>query len=167
MPRPHGRMGGNPVTNVHPIRRPDAVDTAKQFAAELDTPGRRPALRWTAKCFGRSRFRRAAVYDGLAVTLLMALMTCLGVVLFAASAKADGVIDDDEQVYADAYGGAICQVLDEHYSLAGVVGIYDVIVEQGYAPDSAVDIINVAVHEHCPDNWRLLVAIGRAARAGA
>ena len=35
-------MGGNPVTNVHPIRRPDAVDTAKQFAAELDTPGRPP-----------------------------------------------------------------------------------------------------------------------------
>lgn len=117
--------------------------------------------------FTQSRHRRAKWMDAAAVALLMALMMALGVIAWAASAKADGIIDEDEQVYSDAYGSAICQVLDEHYSLAGVVGVYDVIVEQGYAPDSAVDIINVAVHEYCPDNWRLLVAIGRAARAGS
>lgn len=121
----------------------------------------------TRATYTQSRYRRAKWMDAAAVALLMALMMALGVIAWAATAKADGVIDEDEQVYADAYGSAICEVLDEHYSLAGVVGVYDVIVEQGYAPDSAVDIINVAVHEWCPDNWRLLVAIGRAARAGS
>ena len=121
----------------------------------------------TRTTYTSSRYRRAKWMDAAAVALLMALMMALGVIAWAATAKADGIIDEDEQVYADAYGGAICEVLDEHYSLAGVVGVYDVIVEQGYAPDSAVDIINVAVHEWCPDNWRLLVAIGRAARAGS
>ena len=39
--------------------------------------------------------------------------------------------------------------------------------EQGYPGDSAVDIINASVHEYCPENWRLLVAIGKAARAAS
>lgn len=155
------------MSNVHPIRLGDPVDTAQRFADELGNADRRAGRRWTAKCFGRSRFRRAAIYDGLAVTLLMALMACLGVVLFAASAKADGYLDDDELVFSELHGQSICDVITEYYGLSGVLGVHQAIMDEGFTADSAVDVLNFSVHEFCPDNWRLLVAIGRAARAGA
>lgn len=74
--------------NVIPIWTPrDSVDVATQFHAEIDNAERgtvdRP--RWTSKLFGRSRFRRAKVYDGLAVALLLMLTSALGVILFTLS----------------------------------------------------------------------------------
>lgn len=88
------------MSNVHPIRSGDPVDTAQRFAAELNEADRRAGRRWTAKCFGYSRFRRAAIYDGLAVTMLMALMAALGAIalILATPAKAapvgEGCVSD-------------------------------------------------------------------------
>ena len=84
----------------------------------------------------------------------------------AAPARADGVLSYSELAYASQYGaGAICPVIDEYPSIAGVRGVLDGIAEDGYSYDSAVDIINYSVATYCPRNWSLLVAIGRAARS--
>ena len=88
------------------------------------------------------------------------------VVLFSTTAKADGYLDDTETDYVLTYGhDAICPVIDQYHSAAGVVGVARAIVSDGFTPDSAVDIINASVQEFCPRNWPLLVSIGNAARS--
>lgn len=85
----------------------------------------------------------------------------------AGVARADGYLDDMEADYAVTYGaGAICPVIDEH-GAPGVIGVMRGIMADGYAADSAVDVINAAVSEYCPRNWPILVAIGEAARGGS
>lgn len=88
------------------------------------------------------------------------------VVATAAVARADGFLDDDEQVFVELYGAdAVCRTITEYRSMAGVIGVADVIVERGFTPDSAVDIVNASVQAYCPQHWPLLKAIGKAARA--
>jgi hypothetical protein len=83
----------------------------------------------------------------------------------AARANADGVLDTAEIRYIEAYGAsAICPVLDEFPSKAGVFGVAEGIVDDGFSPDNAVDIINTAVWEYCPRHWSLLEGIGAEAR---
>ena len=177
------------MTDVYPIRLRDAVDTAQQFAAEIDQSHRfcrecgrsrlvaiideRGVCRYcrlglpVPKLFGRSRFRRAKWMDAAAVALLMALMMCLGVITFATTAKADGRLSDDELVYVELFGGtAVCPVITEYYGLSGVMGVHEAIMDAGFSADDAIDIINASVHEYCPDNWPLLVAIGKRFRSG-
>lgn len=88
-----------------------------------------------------------------------------GAVMLASPAKADGMLDDDELVFVELHGGDVCFVIDTYHSVGGVTGVAEAIVEQGFTPDSAVDIINASVQEYCMRNWPLLQAIGRAARA--
>ena len=105
--------------------------------------------------------------DRSAVALLMACSAFLGAALyFASPARADGYLDEDEQVFVELYGAdAVCTTITEYRSLAGITGIAEVIVEEGFTPDGAVDIINASVEVFCPQHWPLLVAIGKAARA--
>lgn len=138
---------------VTPIRRPDPVDTAQDFAASMER-----------RLFSRSRFRRAKLMDALAVSLLMALMAALGVVVFAASARADGVLQPDEEVYAIAWAPDICNVIDNRPNLRGVINVAQMVIADGWRPDEAVDIVNASVASTCPEHWPLLVAVGRAAR---
>lgn len=146
--------------SVTPIWSPaDAVDTAQAFAAELDNAERgvpdKP--RWTAKLFGRSRFRRAGILDGLAVALLMALMACLGVVVFAASAKADPGVSDDVIDYTVRYGaGAVCPVLTEHHTVSGLLGVLLAIRDDGFSDYEAGQVVGLSVAEYCPENQPLL-----------
>ena len=170
------------MSNVYPIwTRRDAVDTAQAFAAELDNAergvcpsshgdepvatavigeGQTPRLgrtRWTAKLFGHSRFRRAKVYDGLAVALLMAIMACLGVVVFAASAKADPGVSDDVIDYTVRYGaGAVCPVLTEHHTVSGLLGVLLAIRDDGFSDYEAGQVVGLSVAEYCPENQPLL-----------
>lgn len=182
-------MGGSSVTDVYPIRLRDAVDTAQQFAAEIDQSHRfcrecgrsrlvaiideRGICRYcrlslpVPKLFGRSRFQRARWMDAAAVALLMALMMCLGVITFASTAKADGYMSDDEQLFADTYYTAVCDTLDDYRSIAGVVGVVQGVSEQGFHMTDSVDIVNYSVATYCPRHWWLLVATGQAARGGA
>ena len=84
----------------------------------------------------------------------------------AAVARADGYLNEDEQVFVELYGeDAVCATLTEYRSMAGVMGIAEVIVEEGFTPDGAVDILNASVQAYCPQHWPLLQAIGKAARA--
>lgn len=133
--------------------RHDAIDTAQAFHAEIDNaetgvPER--ASHWTRFLFGRSRFRRARIYDGLAVGLLMTLMAALGVVVYAASAKADDTDDAAAVAYAAEYGPAVCSVLADHPSVAGLEGILLAIEEDGLTPVQAGAAAAVSVYEVCP-----------------
>lgn len=149
----------------------DSIATAQAFAAELANAERGvavtvPKVVSKSRLFSVSRERTARLYDGLAVALLLVVMAALGVIVFASSAKADGYLDDDEQVYVEMYGElAVCPTITEYRSLAGVMGIAEAIVEQGFSPDSAVDVINASVQAFCPQHWSLLQAIGKASRA--
>ena len=88
-----------------------------------------------------------------------------GVVFAAGPAKADGTLDKTETDYVFTYGsGAICPVIDEYHTPAGVMGVVKGIMHDGFTADSAVDIVNASVDLYCPRNWPLLVAIGKAAR---
>lgn len=88
------------------------------------------------------------------------------VVATAAVSRADGFLDEDEQVFVELYGeDAVCPTITEYRSMAGVMGVAEVIVDRGFTPDAAVDIINASVEVYCPQHWPLLQAIGRAARA--
>ena len=84
---------------------------------------------------------------------------------YASDAHADGYLSSTEAAYVDRYGaGAVCPVIDEYPSAAGVLGVTRGIMEDGFTADNAVDIINASVSTYCPRNWPLLVAIGNAAR---
>ena len=104
--------------------------------------------------------------DRSAVALLMACSAFLGGALyFASPAKADGYLSPDEEVFVSLYGeAAVCRTISE-YRTPGVLGALEVIVDQGFTPEDAVDIVNASVESFCPENWSLLVAIGKAARA--
>jgi hypothetical protein len=102
-----------------------------------------------SKLFGCSRFHRAAILDALAVTLLMALMACLGVIVYAASAHADP--DDPEVVaYASHYAGAVCSTLADYPSVAGLRGILDAVEDDGLSARQSVQAVALSVYEVCP-----------------
>jgi hypothetical protein len=102
------------------------------------------------------------------VALLMATSALLGAAMyFASPARADGVLDADEEAYIQLYGEhAICSTVSEFPSPSGVLGVMEAIVEDGYPLDSAVDIVNASVYLYCDQYMPILQAIGRAARAG-
>lgn len=83
----------------------------------------------------------------------------------AAVARADGFLNEDETLFVQLYGAdAVCATITD-YRVAGVMGAAEVIIAEGFSPDSAADIINASVQAFCPENWALLNAIGSAARA--
>lgn len=107
---------------------------------------------------------RSQVVRGFALGVITGSFLTAGIIL-ASTARADGYLDIDEQVYVELYGEqAICPTISEFYSARGVLGVADAIEADGFAPDSVVDIINASVQAFCPENWPLLQAIGRAAR---
>ena len=81
------------------------------------------------------------------------------------AAHADGQLNSVEIAYVNTYGETICQVLDQYPNEEGVRKLGEAIMDgDGFAPDSAADIVNASVLAFCPRNWSLLVAIGTAAR---
>lgn len=108
---------------------------------------------------------RISTVRAFALGMMVSSALNVGAVLVAGTARADGHLDSVEADYAQAYGaGAICPVIDG-YGIRGVMGALRGIVADGFAPDSAVDVINAAVSDWCPRNWPLLVEIGEQARA--
>jgi hypothetical protein len=98
--------------------------------------------------FAVSRERKARLMDGLAVTLLMALMAALGVVGYAASAHAD--VDGAATAYAETYGGAVCSTLDSYPSFAGIIGIVQAIEHDGLSAYQAGEAVSLSVVNLCP-----------------
>ena len=131
----------------------DAVDTAQAFHAELAHAERgRPGKPRRSRLFGRSRFRRAKVYDGLAVGLLITLMAALGTVVYAASAKASPATD----AYEVEYGPAACSYLDQHNSVAGLSAVILDAVASGLSPEQAGEAVAASVIDYCPSHIPLL-----------
>jgi hypothetical protein len=100
------------------------------------------------------------------VALLMATSALLGAaVYFSAPANADGYLSDSEADYVSLYSDPVCQTIDEHHTVPGVMGVVAGVVEHGgFADHDAIDVINASVWLYCPRNWPLLVAIGNTAR---
>jgi hypothetical protein len=86
-------------------------------------------------------------------------------VLVAAPAKADGVLSNAEAAYVIAFGAAaVCPVISQFPTEAGVFGVLMGIMDDGFSADSAVDIVNESVADFCPRHWPLLTAIGNKYR---
>ncbi len=142
----------------------DSIDTANAFHAEIANAERGESVReaetnsavhnsrWTRFLFGRSRFRRARIYDGMAVGLLLVLMAALGVITWAASAKADPADTSDPVAVAFAahYGAAVCSTLADYPSVAGLEGIMQAIEQEGLTPRQAGEAAALSVYELCP-----------------
>lgn len=100
----------------------------------------------------------------LALSLFGAILAGTGVG-WATDARADGVISDTEAAYINMYGaGAVCTTISEYPSEPGVYGVLAAIMEDGFTPDSAADIVNASVATYCPRHWSLLQAVGAKAR---
>lgn len=107
---------------------------------------------------------RPAVIKAYSLGIITGSFLTAGLIYAAAPAKADGQLSNDEIDYVLTYEDVICSVIDKYHSTGGVLGVAEAIRNDGFAADSAVDIINAAVEDACPRNWPLLVAIGKAAR---
>lgn len=172
----------------------DSIDTAQSFALELHNAER--GYRYCVRCdksqlvvhvdpdgvcrrckrrsrverflFSRSRFRRANIMDTLAVSLLVVMLAALGwlyAIAWAPSAKAD-VTDPQVIAFTAVYGGIVCDVLDDHATVAGVYGIGQGIVEEsGLSDYQAGQVIGLSVAEICPRHTGLMRLV--AATSGA
>lgn len=146
---------------IHPsIWTPDdAIQTAQDFAAELEHAeigtAYREQARETSKLFGRSRFRRAKILDGLAVLLLMVLAALMGCVLVLASApKAHA--DNGMRALAWEVGPELCGYLDEHPTFAGLVAASRIITSEGYTVEESGEVIGFSITDVCPRHNDLL-----------
>lgn len=155
--------------NVTPIWTPrDSVDTAMEFGRWADHAERgtavvevgryrRPHLRVTT----RSRERRARFMDAIAVALLMALMAAFGVIVFAASAKAD----TDMRAWAWDNGPAVCDWLDHNPTPGGLESTARTLFADGMTPEQVGGAVAWSVNDICPRHTRLLasyIAYGNA-----
>ena len=133
-------------SNVIPIWTPqDSVDTAQEFALEIDNAERGSRL------MSQSRFRKAKIMDGLAVALLMALMAALGcAVLLVAAPKAKADPDPISVAYAAHYADAVCWTLRDYPTINGVLGIIEAIKDDGLTAGQAGAAIGLSVAEACP-----------------
>lgn len=87
-----------------------------------------------------------------------------GMFLGAGTARAD--LSDAEFAYVVTWGPlAICPVLDEYPTKAGVFGVVEGIHDDGFSYPDSVEIINAAVEAFCDRHWNLLVRIGNEARS--
>ena len=141
----------------------DAADTARQFQfrIELDNAERGREPKQSQRWLNSSRYRRAGILDAIAVLLLMALMAALGVIVYAASAKAD--VDGAALAYAERYGGAVCSTLAEYPSISGVLGIVEAIEKDGLSPYQAGEVVGLSVTNLCPQYDGLIRAFASAA----
>ena len=110
---------------------------------------------------------RNSIVKAYALGIITGSFLTAGLTFGIGTAKADGILSDNEEVFVELNGKIVCRVIDQYHSMAGVMGVAEAITEQGFAQDSAVDIINASVQAYCPRNWSLLVAIGKAARGEA
>jgi short subunit fatty acids transporter len=99
-------------------------------------------------------------------TRLLLFSMAFGAVLMGVTmpaAKADPLAHAEAE-YVVANHGAVCTVIDQYPTEAGVMGVMRGIMSDGWNAAAAVDIINVSVELYCPSNWPLLQAIGDKAR---
>ena len=143
---------------VRPIWTPqDSIDTAHQFHMELANAERGVPER-KSRLFSVSRERKARYLDALAVGLLMILMAAFGCIVLLLStpqAKADAT----SFAYAAHNATAVCEVIAEFPSAAGVLGIMAGIREHGgLSNEQAAEAVVMSVSEVCPRYMYVLEA---------
>jgi len=121
---------------------------------------------WSDELYARDLAEDRKHNTRRALTLIgLGGMLVAGVLFGAGAARADGILSDTEAAYVLAYGaGAVCPTISEYPSTAGVMGVAQGIMSDGFTADSAVDIINSSVANYCPQFWTLLERIGAEAR---
>jgi hypothetical protein len=118
------------------------------------------ALRIRPQLLSQSRFRKARIYDFLAVLLMLATMAALGCAVFFLStpqAKAEP-IDPVAVAYAAHYADAVCGTLDDFPNLNGILGLISAIRDDGLTSGQAGAAIGLSVAEACPRHEPLLQA---------
>jgi hypothetical protein len=80
------------------------------------------------------------------------------------AAKADP-LNDTQTAYVLTYHSAVCKTISAYPSEAGVAGVLSGIMDDGFGPVDAAEIVNASVAGWCPAWWPLLQAIGDRARA--
>jgi hypothetical protein len=110
------------------------------------------------------RPRRARLLIWVAWWLLCGLIAIA--FILAPTARADGTIDYREWRYITqaGAGGLICVALTINPSVETAYGLVGAVMEDGFAPDSAADIVNRSVTDFCPQHWGLISKAGRQAR---
>jgi hypothetical protein len=81
------------------------------------------------------------------------------------AAKADPSLSHAQVAYVQAYHGAVCKTITAYPSEAGVAGVLSGVMDDGFGPVDAAEIVNASVAAFCPEWWALLQAIGDRARA--
>ena len=121
----------------------DPVDTAQDFHREVNHRS------WL---LSQSRYRKAKIYDALAVALMLATMAALGCalgLLSAPAAKAEP-IDPVAVQYAAVYADAVCGTLSDFPNLNGILGLISAIRDDGLTAGQAGAAIGLSVAENCP-----------------
>ena len=95
---------------------------------------------------------RSPVVKAFSLGIITGSFLTAAVISFAAPVKADTAV----QVYADRYAGAVCNVLDEYPTFDGIIGIGTAIVEDGFTPRQAGQVMGIAVLEVCPRHTGLM-----------
>lgn len=81
------------------------------------------------------------------------------------AAKADPELSHAQIAYVQKYHGAVCATISDYPSEGGVAGVLSVIIDDGFTPTEAANVVNASVAVYCPQWWSLLQAIGDRARA--
>lgn len=104
------------------------------------------------------------VFLGVTITALMVIG-----VLLASPSRADGIITADEEMVGDSVASTLCEYLDNNgvnrASLTAAMTVLYRNTPQDMDMTDAVDIINYAVYNYCPDHWDELVSFGEGARS--
>lgn len=142
--------------SVWPIWTPsDVIDTANDFHAGADEAeygtyiAPKPEAPWYVS---QSRARKAKWLNRAAVALLLATSVFLGAILYAASAKADGVTD----AYEWEYGPAACSYLSTHTTVAGLSAVVLDAEAMGLTPEQAGQAVASSVLDICPEYTPIL-----------
>lgn len=103
--------------------------------------------------------RRRLTLVGLGGILAAAVVT------MPAEAHADPTLSHAQIAYVNTFHGAVCKTITAYPSEAGVAGVLSGVMDDGFGPVDAAEIVNVSVAGFCPQWWPLLQAIGDRARA--
>ena len=87
-----------------------------------------------------------------------ALGMVFGALMVAGAATAKAEPDRVTVAYAAQFAGAVCNVLDEYPSYAGIEGIAQAITADGLSMRQAGWVIALAVDEVCPRHTRLIMS---------
>lgn len=89
--------------------------------------------------------------------------------IVAGKASADGYLSPQEERFGDAIAGSVCRFIDNvgvnEDSMANAMQIIYNNTPPSMDMSDAVDIINHAVYNYCPQHWDSLVAFGEGARS--